>query len=173
MTDENPTAADGTTQNEQAAAPKFSIQKIYLKDLSLETPMGTGAFQRELKPKVNQDLNTKTSKVAENLYEVVLRITVTVKDGEETIYLIEAQQAGLFEASGLPNNQLAQVLNSTCPEILFPYSREVIDNLLLKAGFPPLNMPPINFDALFAAAVQQAQQQAQQKEASPAEGTLQ
>jgi len=155
MTDETTTASEAANQ-EQPAAPKFAVQRVYVKDLSFETPQGAAAFQKQWQPKVSQDLSTKTSKIADELYEVSLRITVTVKHEEETIYLIEVDQAGLFNIDGLEGGQLAQVLNVTCPSMLLPYAREAIDSTLTKGSYPPLMIPPINFDALFAAAVQQA-----------------
>ncbi|MDC0403787.1 protein-export chaperone SecB [Porticoccaceae bacterium] len=157
MTEENQAAA----AQEQKPEVQFALQRVYLKDLSFESPQGVKAFTTQAKPKVNQELNTKTAKIEDNLYEVALRLTVTVADGEETLYLVEVEQAGLFAVSGLEDQQLAQVLNTACPNILFPYAREAIDNTLTKATFPPLLLPPINFDALFATAVQQAQQKAQ------------
>ena len=90
------------------------------------------------------------------MFEVSLRLTLTVSSDEETIYLIEVEQAGLFTIRGFADQQLTQVLNTTCPNLLFPYAREAIDNILTKGSFPPLMIPPINFDALFASAVQQA-----------------
>lgn len=155
MTDETTTASEAANQ-EQPAAPKFAVQRVYVKDLSFETPQGAAAFQKQWQPKVSQDLSTKTSKIADELYEVSLRITVTVKHEEETIYLIEVDQAGLFNIDGLDGGQLAQVLNVTCPSMLLPYAREAIDSTLTKGSYPPLMIPPINFDALFSAAVQQA-----------------
>ena len=145
MTDNNTEAAN----QENAAGPNFAVQRIYLKDLSFETPQGPAAFQKQWKPKVNQDLSTKSEKIDDNTYEVALRITVTVKDEEETIYLIEVEQAGLFTIKGFEDQQLAQVLNVTCPTMLLPYAREAIDSTLIKGSFPPLMIPPINFESLF------------------------
>lgn len=163
MTEET-TAAAAT---EEKPGVQFALQRIYLKDFSFESPQGVKAFTSQAKPKVNQELNTKTAKIEDNLYEVALRLTVTVADGEETLYLVEVEQAGLFAITGLEEQQLAQVLNTACPNILFPYAREAIDNILTKATFPPLLLPPINFDALFASAVQQAQAKAdEQKDAA-------
>lgn len=155
MTEETTTAPEAAT--EAPNEPKFTVQRIYLKDLSYETPQGAEGFQKQWQPKVNQDLNTSTSKIEEGLFEVALRVTITVTDGDDTIYLVEVEQAGLFTATGFSDQQLAQVLNTTCPSMLFPYAREVIDNVLVKGCFPPLMIPPINFDALFASAVQRAQ----------------
>jgi len=149
-------AKKSTTKKQDADKAQFAIQRVYLKDLSFETPQGAAAFQKQWKPKVNQDLNTKTNKIDDNTYEVSLRVTITMADGEETIYLVEAEQAGLFTIQGFTDEQLPQVLNTTCPSILFPYLRETLDNIIIKGSFPALMLPPINFDALFASAVQQA-----------------
>jgi len=143
--------------------PQFSIQRIYLKDLSFETPQGPAAFQKQWKPKVSQDLNTKTNQVDDGVFEVALRVTITMADGENTLYIVEAEQAGLFSIKGFSEEQMPQVLNTTCPGILFPYLRETLDNVVTKGSFPALLLPPINFDALFANAVQQAAKQAKEE----------
>lgn len=156
MTEE--TTAAAAAEQEQV---QFSIQRIYVRDISFETPQGAAAFQKQWKPKVSQDMNTKTNKIEDGLYEVALRVTITMADGEDTIYLVEVEQAGLFTIKGFTDQQLPQVINASCPSILFPYLRETIDNIVTKGGFPALMLPPINFDALFASAVQQAAEQAQ------------
>ena len=147
---------------------QFAMQRIYLKDLSFETPLGIDALRKQWKPAINQELNTKTKKVEDNLYEVVLTLTITVKIEEETAFLVEVQQAGAFAINGLEGQQLAQVLNTACPQILFPYAREAIDSVVTKGSFPALMLPPVNFDALFAQAVNQAKQKAE----SEGSGTL-
>jgi len=150
-----------TKKDTEKTQAQFAIQRIYLKDLSFETPQGAAAFQKQWKPKINQDLNTKTNKIDEGVFEVSLRVTITMADEEETIYLVEAEQAGLFTINGFNEEQMPQVLNTTCPSILFPYLRETLDNIIIKGSFPALMLPPINFDALFASAVQQAAAQAE------------
>ena len=163
MTDEN--TPDNTAAAAQDNGPAFAVQRIYLKDLSFETPMGATACQKQWQPKVNQDLNTKSAKIADDLYEVSLRLTITVTIEDETVYLVEVDQAGLFAIRGLEPTQITQVINTTCPSLLFPYAREAIDNILTKGSFPALMLPPINFDALFASAVKQAEQQAAEQNA--------
>ena len=145
--------ASAPTESKENASPSFSAQRIYLKDLSFETPKGVEVFQKQWKPKVNQDLSTHSAQLDKTLFEVSLRLTITVKHEDETLYLIEIDQAGIFKIEGLNDQQLAQVLNTTCPSMLFPYAREVIDNTLTKGSFPPLMIPPVNFEALFASAV--------------------
>lgn len=169
MAEEQTPPANGAAASEQAAPqkPQFAVQRIYLKDMSFETPLGAQAFRKEWKPNINQELNTKASKIDENLYEVVLTLTVTVKVGEDTVFLVEVQQAGAFGIAGLEGQQLTQALNTACPNILFPYAREAIDNIVTKGSFPALMLPPVNFDALFAQAVAKAKQQ--QAEQAPVE----
>ncbi|TQV65996.1 protein-export chaperone SecB [Exilibacterium tricleocarpae] len=154
MADENSTEAAAGDQ--QQGQQQFAMQRIYLKDLSFEAPMGVEAFKKQWKPQVNQELNTKTNRVDDDNYEVVLTLTITAKIDEETAFLTEIQQAGLFLVKGIEGQQLAQVLNTMCPQILFPYAREAVDNIVTKGSFPPLMLPPINFDALFAQAMAQA-----------------
>ncbi len=156
------TEAQGGDQKPQV---QFAMQRMYLKDLSFETPQGIEAFKKEWKPAVNQEMTTKTNKVDDGLFEVTLQLTITVKDGEEALYLVEVQQAGLFTVKGLEGQQLAQVLNTACPNMLFPYARETIDNVVVKGSFPALMLPPINFDALFVQALEQAKAQSQEKAA--------
>jgi preprotein translocase subunit SecB len=151
---------NGAAATAEAPQVQFAMQRIYLKDVSFETPLGAEIFKKQWKPQVNQELNTKTTKIDEDLYEVALTLTITVKLEEETAFLVEVKQAGLFAIKGLEGQQLAMALNTACPQILFPYAREVVDNVVTKGSFPALMLPPINFDALFAAAMNQAQQQA-------------
>lgn len=142
-----------------AQAPRnmqFALQRIYLKDMSFEAPMGVAAFQKQGQPKIEQDLNTAINKVSDNSYEVVLKLTVNATIEESTAFLVEVQQAGLFQISGVDGPQLAHVFNTMCAQILFPYAREAIDGAVVKGGFPALHLPPINFDALFAQAVRDA-----------------
>ena len=160
MSEEATTTAT-EAEKEQA---QFSIQRIYVKDVSFESPQGVAAFQKQWKPKVSQDMNSRTNKIDDDLYEVVLRVTITMTDGEDTIYLAEVEQAGLFTIKGFTEQQMPQVINTTCPSILFPYLRETIDNIITKGGFPALMLPPINFDALCASAVQQAAAEVAKKE---------
>ena len=157
MAEENITTSEAATTDE--SGPVFAIQRIYLKDLSFETPMGPSVFQKQWQPKVNQDLNTKNTKLENDLYEVALRLTLTVTDGEDTIYILEVKQAGIFAIKGLDPKQITHVINTTCPNILFPYAREAVDSVLSKGSFPALMLPPINFDALFASALKQAEEE--------------
>lgn len=157
-------AAEAVLSSEtKAPAQQFALQRVYLKDLSFEAPMGVKAFMKEWQPAVDQELNTKSAKIDDNTYEVVLTVTVTVKLGSDTAFLVEVQQAGLFHIAGLPDQALPQILNTACPNILFPYARENVDAAVVKGSFPALMLPPVNFDALFAHAVSQAKAKAEAK----------
>lgn len=148
---------DEAIKEQEPAKNQFVVQRVYLKDLSYESPLGAKAFMKQWKPEVNQELNTKIEKVADDVYEVVLSLTITAKLEEETAFIVEVHQAGIFSITGIENEQLGQVLNTVCPQILFPYAREVIDGALVKGTFPPLMLPPINFEALYAQNVSQQQ----------------
>lgn len=157
MTEENNQAGTEQGFQDNKTAPKFAVQRIYLKDLSFEMPLGPAVFQKQVKPEINQDISLSTTKLAEDNYEVELTITITVKDGDDTIYLIEVHQAGIFAVQGVEGAQLAQLLNTLCPSTLFPYAREAIDSVVTKGSFPALLLPPVNFEALFAKAVSEGQ----------------
>ena len=161
----------GTEQPQaQAEAPQqqFMMQRVYLKDLSFESPISPAVFKQEWKPQMNVDLNTKSGGLGGDDYEVVLTLTITATVNEETAFLVEVQQAGIFLIQGIEGDDLRRVLATVCPNMLFAYAREVIDNVVTKATFPALMLAPVNFDALFMQAVQQAQEQAQAA-AAPAE----
>ena len=154
---------------ENEAAPKqFGIQKVYVKDASFEAPLGAAVFSRKWQPTTNIDINSKNSKVSEDSFEVVLTMTVTATLDEQTALLIEVQQAGLFLAKGIEGESLRQTLGITAPNMLFPYIRETIDNLAVRGGFPAIGLQPINFEALYRQAAQQATQQAVDKMSSEA-----
>ena len=155
-------AEDGTAAAQEAAAQQqFVTQRIYTKDISFESPMTPNVFRQEWKPAVNVDLNTKSSRVdEEGNHEVVLTLTITAQLEEQTAFLVEVQQAGIFYVVGIEGEPLRQVLATVGPNILFPYARESIDALVVKGGFPPLMLSPVNFEALYRQAVaQQAQQE--------------
>ena len=137
--------------NNEVQQPEFHIQRIYIKDVSFETPNTPAIFQKDWQPEVKLDMDTKTAVLSQDIYEVVLTLTVTCTLGEETAFLCEVKQAGIFTASNLEAQQLAHCLGSYCPNILFPYARETIAGLVSKGSFPQLNLAPVNFDALFSA----------------------
>jgi preprotein translocase subunit SecB len=158
---ENPTTAQ-PAQNE----PRFGVQRIYIKDTSFESPDTPECFRRAYNPKVNFSINTRSRKIDGDLYEVVLRLTADVKQDEKTVFLVEVQQAGIFEVGGLEGERLEQVLTITCPGILFPYGREAVDALVTKGSFPALMLAPINFEAVYMQA--KRQQQAARSQQIPA-----
>ncbi|NKB38821.1 MAG: protein-export chaperone SecB [Gammaproteobacteria bacterium] len=145
--------------DDEAAQGKFGLQKIYVKDVSFEIPDSPMVFQEEWEPSVNMDIGNTAAKIAEDIFEAVLSVTITVKSGEKTMYLIEAQQAGIFHIAGLPDESINKMLATTCPNILFPFARETISDLVTRGGFPQLLLAPVNFDALYAQKEYQAQQE--------------
>ena len=146
----------------------FKIQRIYLKDVSYESPQTPGVFVANTawKPAVSLHLNTESSRLDNDLYESVLSVTATVTLGESTAYLIEVKQAGLFLIRGFEEARLAPMLGSFCPNLLFPFAREEIASLVQKGGFPQLLLDPVNFDALYAQHVEKARQNAPAPETS-------
>lgn len=146
-------------EQEQAAEKRLMIAKIYLKDFSFESPQSPGIFRRgEWQPKTNLNLRSTHNPVEDDFHEVVLTLTVEAKEDEKTCFLIELQQAGLFEINGYEEEEFKAIVGSFCPNILFPYARESIASLVQKGGFPEFVLQPINFDALY---LQAKQQQAQ------------
>ncbi|GGZ15121.1 MULTISPECIES: protein-export chaperone SecB [Shewanella] len=143
--------------NNEQQAPQFNIQRVYIKDVSFETPNSPAVFQKEWAPEVKLDLDTRSAKLADDVYEVILSLTVTAQNGEETAFLCEVQQAGIFTISGLTEPQMAHSLGAFCPNVLFPYAREAVASLVSRGTFPQLNLAPVNFDALFAQYVQSRQ----------------
>lgn len=165
MTDEQANEANeanGEAAAEANAKPQLelSIQRIYIKDISFETPNSPDIFTGDWKPNMDLNLGSETRRIADGVFEVVLKVTVTVKSEEQTAFLCEVHQAGIFAIKGVDEKQLAPVFGITCPNILFPYAREVISDLVNKGSFPQLVLSPINFEALFAQQLQQQQQKA-------------
>lgn len=165
MADEQQTNGAAAPQD---AAPQFNIQRIYTKDMSFETPNSPAVFQKEWKPEIKLDLDTRSSKINENTYEVVLAVTVTATLGDETAFLCEVQQAGIFMIGEMPEQNIAHTLGAFCPNMLFPYARETVSNLVNRGTFPQLNLAPVNFDAIFASYLQKrAQEKLAQGEQPP------
>lgn len=129
---------------------QFNIQKLYLKDFSFESPGAPESFQfQQWDPKVELNMSNKQQRVADSLYEVVLTVTVTVSQDDNTMFLIEVHQAGLFAIAGYAEDDLAYLLGSQCMTVLFPYVRETISDISIRGGFPPLLLSPVNFDTLY------------------------
>ena len=146
---------DAAQENNQ---PAFNIEKIYVKDLSLEIPHAPNIFLERESPQIDVQLNTQTAVIEGDVYEVMITNTVTAKVGEKVMFLIEAKQAGIFRLSNLPSEDIEPVLAVMCPNILFPYLRELVSNTAVRAGFAPVMLNPVNFDMLYQ---QHKQEQAQ------------
>jgi preprotein translocase subunit SecB len=144
-----------------AQAPVFSIDKIYVKDLSLENPGAPKSFLLQEPPQVEVGLRTRGEQVDPDVYECVLTVTLTAKSGDKTLFLVEAAQAGVFTIRGVPAEHMQQVIATNCPSVLFPYVRETLADAITRAGFPPVHLAPINFDALYQQQLAQAQAQVQ------------
>lgn len=140
---------------------KFAIQKIYIKNVSLESPNAPEIFLQEFKPELNVDLNIESKLLEEGLFHVEIRVTATTKVEGKVAFLCEVEQAGIFVLSGFDKPSLQYMLAAHCPNVLFPYAREVVSGLVDKAGFPQLLLEPVNFDAMYANRMQEARQQAQ------------
>ena len=153
-------------EQEQATDKQLAISKIYIKDSSFESPQSPGIFRSsEWKPQTNLNLRSTHTPVDDNFHEVVLTLTVEAKEEDKSLFLVELQQAGIFEIAGYEGEELAAILGSFCPNILFPYAREVIASLIQRGGFPEFVLQPINFDALYLQAKQQQQAQGSAAEA--------
>jgi preprotein translocase subunit SecB len=148
------------SEENNAVEKQFSIQKIYTKDMSFETPNSPKIFTEKWEPVVDFNLGTNVTPLEDSMYEVALAVTITVKCGDKTAYLVEVNQAGIFSLGGFTDQEMGPMAGSFCPNILFPYAREVISDLVTKGGFPQLLLAPVNFDALYAQHMQHAQQQA-------------
>ncbi|NCF73960.1 MAG: protein-export chaperone SecB [Gammaproteobacteria bacterium] len=151
---------------EKPAEKRLSIGKIYLKDFSFESPQAPDVFrQSDWKPQTDLNLRSSHTKIDDDQHEIVLTITVEAKESDKTFFLVELQQAGLFEISGYEGDELGAIIGSFCPNILFPYARETIASLIQKGGFPEFVLQPINFDALYFQTKQkQAAAQAEEAE---------
>ena len=145
----------------EAQGPQFSLQRIYVRDLSFEAPKSPEIFRQEWTPSVELDLNTRQKPLEGDFHEVVLTLSVTVKTAGEVAFIAEVQQAGIFLISGLDAAAMSHTLGAFCPNILFPYARETLDSLVVRGSFPALMLAPVNFDALYAQELQRMQQAAQ------------
>ena len=165
MSDQEATNANGAAGAQaQANGPQFTVEKIYVKDVSFEAPKTPQAFGEQGQPQLQMNLNQRVTRIAESTFEVVLGINLTCKLGEDkTVYLVEVQQAGLFNLSGFDDQSLDAMLGTHCPTILYPYARQIVGDLIQAGGFAPFLLQPINFEALYAEGVRQrGQQQAAQ-----------
>ncbi|MCK9200836.1 MAG: protein-export chaperone SecB [Gallionella sp.] len=154
-----------TEAAQQNTQPLFNMEKIYVKDISLEIPNAPQIFLERENPQIDVQLATQAVSVEEGVFEVSVTSTVTAKIGEKVMFLIEAKQAGIFQVRNIPLEEMEPILAVMCPNILFPYLREVVSDVAVRAGFAPVLLNPINFDVLYQ---QQKQQQAQAAAATPA-----
>lgn len=143
--------------------PTFTIEKLFVKDLSVEVPNAPKIFLERDPPQIEIQMNNNAGPIDNGYFEATLNVTVTAKLGEKTVFLVEASQAGVFQIRNVPDTEMEAVLGVTCPNILFPYLREVISDAVVRAGFAPVILNPVNFEAIF-----QAQKQAK---AQPAGAT--
>lgn len=146
MASTTPVPADA---NGTVPASQFSIRKLYLKDMSFESPRAPQVFTDGASPQLDLQLGTTATALGGSDHEVVLSVTVTARRGEDTVFLVELQQAGVFQVQGIPEDQMEWVLSVACPNVLFPYARQVVSDATLAGGFPPLLMAPVNFEALY------------------------
>lgn len=140
--------------------PLFNIEKIFVRDLSLEIPHAPGIFLEREAPQVNLQLNTKNQAIDEGLYEVQIMVTVTAKLKEKVMFLVEAHQAGIFRIRNVPETEIGPVLGIGCPNILFPYLRETVSDIVTRAGFPPVLLNPVNFEAIYNQSQQRTKSEA-------------
>lgn len=143
-------------ENNAAEQAGFGIEKIYVKDVSLEIPNAPQIFTDRTAPQVSVELSNAAQMLDEGVFEVAIKVTVTSKIADKTVFLVEVTQAGIFQIRNVPEENIEMIAGITCPNILFPYAREAVSDLVVRAGFPPVLLSPINFEALFA---QQKQQQ--------------
>jgi preprotein translocase subunit SecB len=158
------TAAPGT--------PHFEIHRVYIKDSSFEAPNTPHTFSEEWKPEVQLNLETKSNRLQDNQHEVVLSITANITSNGKSAFLVEVHQAGIFLISGLQADQLHHTLGSFCPNILFPYAREAISDLVVRGGFPQLLLAPVNFDALYNQHMEELKKQGKQPESADSDGKV-
>jgi len=172
MADQQPESANGAAAPAQPAGAQFNVDKIYVKDVSFESPKAPQVFNEQAQPQLNMNLNQRVTKVSENGYEVVLGITLTCTIGENnTVYVGEVQQAGVFTLSGFEPQVLDAMLGTQCPNVLYPYARQMLGDLIQAGGFPPFLLQPINFDSLYAEGLRQRAEQQKQQQAADGGGS--
>ena len=152
MSDET---TNGAVAPAEATGPAFTVEKIYVKDVSFEVPGAPAIFTENVQPELQLNLNQRVQRLGENAFEVVLGVTLTCKAGDKTAYVAEVQQAGIFGLMGLEAQAVDVLLGTQCPNILFPYVRQLVSDLVQAGGFPPFFLQPINFEALYAESLRQ------------------
>lgn len=166
MSDET---TNGAAVPAESAGPSFSVEKIYVKDVSFEVPGAPAIFGENVQPELQLNLNQRVQRLSETAFEVVLAVTLTCKAGEKTAYVAEVQQAGVFGLAGLEPQAIDGLLGTQCPNILFPYVRQLLSDLIQAGGFPPFFLQPINFDGLYAETLRQRAAQADSGDLGQAE----
>lgn len=136
--------------------PSFSIEKLYVKDLSLEIPNAPQVFLEAANPELDVQVRNESTQFGDGLYEVVVTVTVTARSGEKTLFLAEAAQAGIFAIRGVPQGEMDPLLGIVCPTVVYPYVRETISDVVIRGGFPPVVLAPVSFEALYAQRAQDA-----------------
>jgi len=136
--------------------PSFQIEKIYVKDLSLEIPDGPQSFMQGEQPRLEVQIGNDAAQFADGYYEATVTVTVTARAGDKTVFLVEAAQAGIFSIRGVPQDDLPGLLNVACPTIIYPYLRETVSDVITRGGFPPVLLAPVSFEALYAQRQQQS-----------------
>ena len=159
MSEQNPQAAQGNGAAADPNAPQFAPQAVYIKDVSFEAPNGPRAPANNQSPTINMNMNTAVNDLGPDMKEVVLTINLQATIADKSLWLVEVHQAGAFGMRNIPQEELPRLLGIFCPNYLLPYARQTVSDLLLKGGFPPFLLPPVNFDALYNQALAQQQQQ--------------
>jgi preprotein translocase subunit SecB len=160
-------ATNGAAGTDTPVAAQFNVQKLYLKNVSFESPNSPMIFQEQAMPQLQLNLNQKVSRFDDDMYEVVLSITVTCTINEKTAYLAEVDQAGVFGLTGFDEAGLDMMLGSHCPNVLFPYARQAIGDLISNGGFPPFLMQPLNFEGIYAEQLRRRMDEAQSAQQPP------
>ena len=156
MAKDNKTAAEEAPATDTSAQPGFAIEKLYVKDVSLEIPNAPQIFTDRTAPQVSVELGNATQKLDDGIYEVAIKVTLTSKIADKVAFLVEITQAGIFGIRNVPDENMEMILAITCPNILFPYAREAVSDLVTRAGFAPVLLNPINFEALYMQQKEQA-----------------
>ncbi len=152
MSEEN---VNGSAESAESIGPAFTVEKIYVKDVSFEVPGAPAVFNEQAQPQLQMNLNQSVQRLNENAFEVVLGITLTCTANDKTLYVAEVKQAGVFGLAGFDAQTLDAMLGTHCPNVLYPYTRQLISDLIQSGGFPPFFLQPINFDALYAEGLRQ------------------
>lgn len=152
-----------SAQTNDSGTPVFQIQRMYLKDLSLEQPNAPHILLEQQQPQVDINLTLSAENVTDGIFEVCVTATVNTKVGDKTLFLVEAKQAGIFEIRNVPQDQVEGILGIVCPQMVYPYLRAIVSDVCTRAGFPPVLLTEVNFQAMFEA--QQAQRAAQGSQA--------